>query len=97
MPFNENSADSNNGESFVSPAQWEQVRRALRLTPRQMQIVKLIFAAQKSYQMARTLGLKRSNIDKHLRRLYRRTSTQDRGELMLRIFKIILTGKEHHK
>ncbi len=66
--------------------EWDDVVRSLELSPQQAKIVELVLLGKKDKQIAASLGLKRSTIRTHLRRIFIHLQVADRMELALRVF-----------
>ena len=66
--------------------EWTEALASLGLSPRQVKIVELVILGKKDKQIAASLGLKRSTIRTHLRRIFTHLEVADRMELALRIF-----------
>jgi len=66
--------------------EWNEVVDALGLSPQQTKIVELVILGKKDKQIATSLGLKRSTIRTHLRRILNYLKIMDRVELSLRVF-----------
>ena len=68
----------------LSEPQWEQVVGSLHLSPQQARIVSLILGGKRDKQMAAEMGIGVPTIRTHLTRIFQRTGTADRVELILR-------------
>ncbi len=60
--------------------------RELGFPPQQARIVELILEGRKDKQIAAAMGLRVSTVRTHLSRLFDRTDSADRVELLLRVF-----------
>ena len=69
--------------------EWTEALASLGLSPRQVKIVELVILGKKDKQIAASLGLKRSTIRTHLRRIFSHLEVADRMELALSIFSSI--------
>jgi len=66
--------------------EWTEALASLGLSPQQVKIVELVILGKKDKQIATSLGLKRSTIRTHLRRIFKHLEVADRMELALRVF-----------
>jgi len=71
---------------LLNADEWNEVVGSLGLSPQQAKIVELIVSGEGDKQIATSLGLKRSTIRTHLRRIFTHLQVADRMELALRVF-----------
>lgn len=74
------------GSEILSPSQWTALGLALRLSPRELQIVQGVFDDEKEAMIADRLGISSHTVHTHLERLYRKLSVRSRTMLVVRIF-----------
>lgn len=74
-----------NGEIF-SACEWHRLAVALRLSGRELQILRLLFHDQKEFAIARQLGISAHTVHTHLDRLYRKLHVAGRCGALLRVF-----------
>ena len=74
------------GHEIFSEDQWRQIRTALRLPSRELQIIQHICDDEADEAVARALGISASTVRTHLQRLYRRLGVHGRIGLLLRVF-----------
>ncbi len=67
---------------------WNQIAKALKLSPQQKRIVELILRNACDKQIAVLLGIRKPTVRTHLDRVFRRLQVEDRGELILLIFRM---------
>lgn len=70
----------------LSPADWAHVVRELGFPPQQARIVELMLDCKKDKQIATEMGLGVPTVRTYLTRLFERTGSADRVELLLRVF-----------
>ena len=97
MLHNQTHTQQPQDDSLFTPAQWHLIKKTLRLTLRQMQIVPLLVQGLQNKQIARRLALTPTNVEMHLRRLYARTCTHDRIDLVIQVFKIVLEDERNQR
>lgn len=73
-------------QAVFSHIAWQRVADSLRLSPRELQIVKCVFDDLKEASIARQLGLSQSSVHTYLRRVYSKCGVDSRVALVLRIF-----------
>lgn len=74
----------------LGPAVWDEVVGALSLSPQQARIVELLLCGKRDKQIATALGLTVPTVRTYLARIFVRAGVQDRVELILRVFAIVL-------
>jgi DNA-binding CsgD family transcriptional regulator len=70
---------------LFSEEQWLVIADRLELSPRELQIVKLVFVDAQERSIAGELGVSAHTIHTQLKRLYRKLGVTSRVELVLRI------------
>ncbi|MEC9372753.1 MAG: helix-turn-helix transcriptional regulator [Planctomycetota bacterium] len=65
---------------------WDAIERDLGLSPREAEIVRLLFEAKSESMIADSLGISVHTVHSHLARLHRKLDVHDRSELLLRVF-----------
>ncbi len=81
------------GSALLSEADWAATARALRLSGRELQIVRGVFNCHKETAIAADLGIARRTVDTHLERLYRKLAVTTRVALVLRVMEGVLLAK----
>jgi len=71
---------------LLSAAQWRWVTTSLRLSVRELEIVRLVFDDETEGAIASTLGMSVHTVHTHLERLYRKLGVGSRGALLVRVF-----------
>ncbi len=74
------------GRALLSPAEWRMAAAALKLSPRELEIVQCIFDGKIEGAIALRLGISTHTVHTHVKRLYRKLGVCDRCELLIRIF-----------
>ena len=70
---------------MLSGQAWDGIARSLKLSTRELQILRDIFDDCTEFAIATDLGVSPHTIHTHCRRLYRKLAVTDRAMLMLRI------------
>src|SRR5215470_8448256 len=81
----------NPGLSLLPPGAWSQLSEALRLSPREMQIVEGVFEDQKEEAIAYELGISPHTVNTYFQRLYSKLRVSSRPQLILRVMAEYLT------
>lgn len=68
--------------------QWNDIAKELNLSPQQKRIVELILRNACDKQIAAAMGRGKPTIRTHLDRIFRRLEVEDRGELVLLVFRL---------
>ena len=68
-------------------AEWDRIACQLELSPRELQIVRLVMVDAKEHTIARRLGISIHTVHTHLKRIYAKSCVSSRMELILRIFR----------
>lgn len=71
--------------SFLTDAAWEHLRPRLSLSPREVQIVRLILEDEKEKVIAWRLQMSAHTVHTHLERIYHKLGINGRMELVLAI------------
>jgi DNA-binding NarL/FixJ family response regulator len=81
------------GHQVLSDEQWHRLATALKLSSRQLQIVKCMFDDQIETGIGRELSISEHTVHTHIERLYRKLEVSSRSELLVRIFAEFLAGR----
>jgi DNA-binding NarL/FixJ family response regulator len=81
------------GSAILSEADWAETARALRLSGRELQIVRGVFDCRTEYALAMDLGIAPRTVDTHVERLYRKLTVNTRVALVLRVMEEIFQAK----
>lgn len=73
------------GSAILSDDAWQQVALSLRLSGRELQIVRAVFDDRTEHAIAADLGVARRTVHTHCERLHRKLAVTDRLQLVLRI------------
>lgn len=73
------------GSAIFSDQAWDEIGRSLRLSGRELQIVRGVFDDRIESTIAADLGMSPHTVHTHVERLYRKLSVTDRVKLVLRI------------
>ena len=79
------------GAAIFSDQAWGEIGRSLRLSARELQIVRGVFDDQIESGIASELGISTSTIHTHCERLYRKLAVTDRVRLVLRVMEEFLS------
>ncbi len=71
---------------MLSPAEWSAIAGALRLSPRELDVVQCIFDDCTEAAMARQLTISAHTVHTHLERLYRKLGVTTRCGAAIRVF-----------
>ena len=71
--------------SLLSTNTWLHLRAALKLSPRELQIVQRVFDDQKEETIAAELGISPHTVKTYFQRLYRKLRVCSRPQLILRV------------
>ena len=74
------------GHEIFSEEEWGEIWTALRLPPREVQVIQHIVDDEPDAAVARALGISTSTVHTYLRRLYRRLGVHGRTALVVRVF-----------
>jgi DNA-binding CsgD family transcriptional regulator len=84
-------ACGNLGLSLFPLSVWPQLGTALRLSPREMQIVQGVFEDRKEESIAYELGISPHTVNTYFQRLYAKLRVSSRPQLILRVMAEYLT------
>ncbi len=76
------------GRELFAEGEWEAICRAAGLSPREVEIVKLVFDDLKESAIAEALGVSPHTVHTHLERLYRKLGVSGRCAAVVRVFAI---------
>lgn len=74
------------GRQVLSPAEWASIAGALRLSPRELDVVQCIFDDHTEAAMARQLAISVHTVHTHVERLYRKLGVSTRCGAAIRVF-----------
>lgn len=80
-----------NGASMFCERAWQEIQRSLRLSGRELQIVRGVFDDQTESCIAAELGISSHTVHTHFERLHHKLAVTDRVELVLRVTNEFLT------
>ena len=80
------------GEIF-SKGEWAKLIQQLLLSPREVQIIRLLCTGHKNYSAASVLGISPETVRTHLKRLYAKLGVRDRFELLCLL---VCTARDSH-
>jgi len=72
-------------DPIFAPDEWQSIFRGLSLSPRQTQVIRMLFDGYCDKQIAEELGISVPTVRSHLQRLYARFRVQDRTALVIYI------------
>ena len=78
------------GSTMLNEQAWGEVARSLRLSGREMQVVRGVFDDRKEFAIACELGIALRTVHTHIERLYRKLAVKNRVELVLRVMEEFL-------
>ena len=78
------------GAAMLSELAWREIARSLRLSRREIQIVRAMFDDRKEAAIAAELGVAPRTVHTHVERLYRKLAVNDRLQLTLRVIREFL-------
>ena len=73
------------GAAMFSDQAWEEIARSLKLSSRELQIVRKVFDDHTEFAIADDLSVSPHTIHTHCERLYRKLAVTDRVRLVLRV------------
>lgn len=79
------------GSKIFSGSAWAELRRALRLSGRELDVVRAIFDDRTEFSTACQLSISRRTVHTYVERLYRKIGTVDRVQVVLRVVQEFLT------
>ena len=74
------------GRRILRDREWSRLSAALRLSPRELELVQGVFDGQKDGVIAGRLGLSAHTVRTYFERLYRKLRVNSRTELVLHVF-----------
>lgn len=80
---------------ILAPEQWIQIRSALKLSLRELEITQHIFDDNKTEYIAFELGISIHTVNTYLQRLYVKLNVRSRSQLVLRILKTYIDSLPH--
>lgn len=87
------------GSAMFSEQAWEAIARSLKLSGRELQIVRGIFDDDTDFGIAQSLGISLSTVHTHVERLHRKLAVMNRPQLLLRVMQEFVTltvSSENH-
>jgi DNA-binding NarL/FixJ family response regulator len=79
------------GSAMFSEHAWEEIARSLKLSGRELQIVRGIFDDDTDLGIAQRLGISLSTVHTHVERLHRKLAVMDRPQLLLCVMQEFVT------
>src|ERR1700719_1112905 len=89
--WNASLAPDKSGVSLFPLCAWPRLGMALRLSPREMQIVQGVFEDRKEESIAYELGISPHTVNTYFQRLYTKLRVSSRPQLILRVMAEYLT------
>jgi DNA-binding CsgD family transcriptional regulator len=82
------------GSRIFSEQEWAKIGRSLKLSGRELQLVRGMFDDNTDFAIAADLGISPHTVHTHCKRSYRKLGVTDRAELILRVMRefILLTA-----
>ena len=74
------------GQALLAEHTWDLLKLSLKLSDRELQIVKAIFDDKKETAIAADLEISPHTVNTYLQRLYQKLSVNSRAQLIVRIF-----------
>jgi len=71
---------------FLTEEDWRDLACRLMLSPRELQILRYVFADEKEQTIAVRLGISLHTVHAHLRRIYGKLGVNSRVEAVVRVF-----------
>ncbi len=71
---------------MLSDVEWAQVQRKLRITPRELQVLRCVFDEHTDASIARVLGISQSTVRAHLEKLFRKCNCRTRTGAVVSVF-----------
>lgn len=75
-------------------AQWRAISRHLRLSPRELQIVRLIFDGKREAAITEELEISAHTVPSYVKRRYRQLEITGRSGLLIRVFAAHLAARD---
>ena len=79
------------GSAMFSEKAWQEIARSLRLSGRELQIVRGVFDDQTDLGIAQRIGVSLHTVHTHVERLHRKAAVRNRSQLLLRVMQEFLT------
>ena len=76
------------GDRLFTAKEWRAISSSLMLSPRQSEILRLIFDGKNDKQVAKALKIRAPTVRTHVRRLFERLEVRDRTQLVIETFKV---------
>ena len=73
------------GSSLLATGTWPTLARSLRLSPRELQVVKGVFQDHKEESIAADLGISPHTVSTYLQRIYAKLRVGSRPQLIVRV------------
>jgi DNA-binding CsgD family transcriptional regulator len=80
---------------MLSDSEWDMLAKKMRLTPRETQVLRGVFAEQTDDAIAIELGIKTRTVRAHLERVYRKCNCRTRCGAVVKAFGTPLTINAH--
>jgi DNA-binding CsgD family transcriptional regulator len=80
-----NTSSASVASPLLTTQAWSAISRRLKLSPREVQIIQLVFHDQKEKKIAEKLGMSPHTVRSHMDRMHRKLGVKSRVELVLRI------------
>ena len=77
------------GSCLFQTETWHQVREALSLSPRELQIVQSVFDDDSELVISRKLSISRHTVHTYMERVYRKLDVQSRVALVVRVIAVL--------
>ena len=71
---------------FIKDSRWREIKRILRISPRESEIIRYIMTGEDEALIASRLGISTHTVHTHLERLYIKLKVNSRSQLIVRIF-----------
>jgi DNA-binding CsgD family transcriptional regulator len=81
-------------EDFLSPSDWKNIARAMRLTPRELELARLLFEDNGRASIARQLGCKQETVRAHIDHIFEKLAVKSRLQFELRVVRVHLLLKK---
>jgi DNA-binding CsgD family transcriptional regulator len=78
------------GSKIFSEPEWAKIGRSLKLSGRELQLVRGMFDDSTDFAIAENLGISPHTVRTHCKRSYRKLGVTDRAELILRVMREFL-------
>jgi DNA-binding CsgD family transcriptional regulator len=81
-------------EDFLSHSDWKDIARVMRLTPRELQVARLLFEDNGRGSIARQLGCNLETARAHIDRIFEKLAVKSRLQFALRVVRVHLLLKK---